>query len=200
MRAKTSQAMPLIRKSHHLSVASSTTSRSSNVIVVLIAASIRRRECDSFSESRLTERPPPQQRCRAAYAPSVTVLVGRGPELAVVEELLGEAEPSLAALEVVGEPGIGKTTVWQEAVRRGEARGLRVLAARPAESEARLAFAALADLLETVGDEILALLPPPQRNAIDVALLRAEAGRAPSRRLVGTGLLSILRELTNRDP
>ena len=130
----------------------------------------------------------------------MTVLVGRGPELAVVEELLGEAEPSLAALEVVGEPGIGKTTVWQEAVRRGEARGLRVVAARPAESEARLAFAALADLLETVGDEILALLPPPQRNAIDVALLRADAGRAPSRRLVGTALLSILRELTSRGP
>ena len=130
----------------------------------------------------------------------MTVLVGRGPELAVVEELLGEAEPSLAALEVVGEPGIGKTTVWQEAVRRGEARGLRVVAARPAESEARLAFAALADLLETVGDEILALLPPPQRSAIDVALLRADAGRAPSRRLVGTALLSILRELTSRGP
>ena len=130
----------------------------------------------------------------------MTVLVGRGPELAAVEELLGEAEPSLAALEVVGEPGIGKTTVWQEAVRRGEARGLRVVAARPAESEARLAFAALADLLETVGDEILALLPPPQRNAIDVALLRADAGRAPSRRLVGTALLSILRELTSRGP
>ena len=52
----------------------------------------------------------------------------------------------------------------------------------------------------TVGDEILALLPPPQRNAIDVALLRADAGRAPSRRLVGTALLSILRELTSRGP
>ena len=85
-------------------------------------------------------------------------------------------------------------------MRRGEARGLRVVAARPAESEARLAFAALADLLDTVGDEILALLPPPQRNAIDVALLRADAGRAPSRRLVGTALLSILRELTSRAP
>ena len=100
----------------------------------------------------------------------MTLLVGRESELAAVEELLGDTEPSLVALEIVGEPGIGKTTVWQEAVRRGETRGLRVVAARPAESEARLAFAALADLLETVGDEILALLPPPQRNAIDVAL------------------------------
>jgi hypothetical protein len=130
----------------------------------------------------------------------VTVLVGREAELAAVEELLGDAEPSLAALEVVGEPGIGKTTVWQEAVRRGEARGLRVVAARPAESEARLAFAALGDLLDRVGEEILAPLPPPQRNAIDVALLRAAAGRAPSRRLAGTALLSILRELARRAP
>jgi DNA-binding NarL/FixJ family response regulator len=124
----------------------------------------------------------------------MTVLVGREPELAAVEELLDDAEPSLAALEFVGEPGIGKTTVWQEAVRRGEARGFRVVAARPAESEARLAFAALGDLLENVGEEVLAPLPLPQRSAIDVALLRTEAGRAPSRRLVGTALLSILRE------
>ncbi|HEV8462734.1 MAG TPA: hypothetical protein VGQ38_18750 [Gaiellaceae bacterium] len=70
--------------------------------------------------------------------------------------------------------------------RRGEARGVR--------GAARVA--ALGDLLENVGDEILATLPLPQRTAIDVALLRAEAGRAPSRRLVGTGLLSILRGLS----
>jgi DNA-binding CsgD family transcriptional regulator len=130
----------------------------------------------------------------------VTVLVGREPELAAVEELLGEAEPSLAALEIVGEPGIGKTTVWQEAVRRGEAHGLFVVTARPTESEARLSFAGLADMLEVVDDEIIALLPPPQRSAIDVALLRTNAVRAPSRRLVGTALLSILRELAGRGP
>jgi DNA-binding NarL/FixJ family response regulator len=130
----------------------------------------------------------------------VSVLVGREPELAAVEELLGNSEGSVAALEIVGQPGIGKTTVWQEAVRRGEARGLPVVAARPAESEARLAFAALADLLAGVGDEILAPLPSPQRNAIDVALLRTDAARGPSRRLVGTALLSILRELARRGP
>ena len=58
------------------------------------------------------------------------------------------AEP--AALVVEGEAGIGKTTVWLEAVRLGEARAFRVLQARPAESEARLSYAALADLLGDV--------------------------------------------------
>src|SRR4051812_6304501 len=43
--------------------------------------------------------------------------------------------------------GVGKTTIWEEGVRLAGERGLRVLAARPAEGEAALPFAALGDLL-----------------------------------------------------
>jgi hypothetical protein len=74
-------------------------------------------------------------------------LVGREAELAVVEELLGTAETGPAGLAVVGEPGIGKTMLWHEAVRRARERGTLVLLTRPAESEAKLAFAGLTDLL-----------------------------------------------------
>jgi DNA-binding CsgD family transcriptional regulator len=123
-------------------------------------------------------------------------LVGREAELAVVEELLDTAETGPAGLAVVGEPGIGKTMLWHEAVRRARERGTLVLLTRPAESEAKLAFAGLTDLLRDVGPDVLERLPPPQRAALEAALLRAEAGRPPGRRLVGTGLLTLLSELS----
>ena len=44
-------------------------------------------------------------------------LVGREPEIAVIENFLAADEAGFAALELVGEAGIGKTTVWQAAVR-----------------------------------------------------------------------------------
>ncbi|HST19341.1 MAG TPA: AAA family ATPase [Gaiellaceae bacterium] len=121
--------------------------------------------------------------------------VGREAELDVVDGFLEDAGPGLSALAIVGEPGIGKTTVWEEAVRRARQRGLTVVAARPAAAEAKLAFSGLTDLLAGVDLDRLALLPVPQRRALDVVLLRAEAGRAPGRRVVGTALLSTLKEL-----
>jgi DNA-binding CsgD family transcriptional regulator len=47
-------------------------------------------------------------------------------------------------LALVGEPGIGKTTVWQQAVRLARDQGYRVLAAGSTEAEAKLSFAGLA--------------------------------------------------------
>jgi hypothetical protein len=134
------------------------------------------------------------------YAPDVAGLVGREPEIAVIENFLAADEAGSAALEVVGEAGIGKTTVWQAAVRRGHELGLPVLSARPAESESRLSFAGLTDLLAAVGPDVLGTLPAPQAEAIDVALLRTAVSRPPGGRLVGTGLLSVLRELTSDGP
>ncbi len=128
------------------------------------------------------------------YAPRVGPIVGRESELAVVEEYLA-CEPTGRTLAIVGEPGIGKTTVWSEAVARARAREAVVLVARPSESEAKLAFAGLADLLARVQEAPLAALPGPQRDALEVALLRVPARRPPERRLVGTALLSLLRGL-----
>jgi hypothetical protein len=68
--------------------------------------------------------------------------------------------------------------LWHEAVRRARERGTLVLLTRPAESEAKLAFAGLTDLLSDVGPDVLERLPPPQRAALEAALLRTEAGCA----------------------
>ena len=120
-------------------------------------------------------------------------LVGRESELGAVETFLRSERP--CALAIVGEPGIGKTTLWQVAVEHARAQGARVLIARPTESEAKLAFAGLADLLADVPDELFARLPEPQRVGLDAALLRAASTRPPERRVVGAGFLTLLRAL-----
>jgi hypothetical protein len=86
-------------------------------------------------------------------------------------------------------------------VRRGEEAGFRILACRPAQAEAKLAFAALADLLGAVEEDILAELPKPQRNALDAALLRRrpETERIDPR-AVATALASVLARLAETAP
>jgi predicted ATPase len=72
-----------------------------------------------------------------------------------------------------------------------------VLACRAAESEARLSYAALGDLL----DFELPDLPTPQRRARDAALLRAEVeGAPPDQRAVSLASLGVLRALAASAP
>ena len=139
-------------------------------------------------------------RLASAYPLAVTSLVGREHELRVVDAFLAAGEGGGRALAILGEPGIGKTTVWQEAVAMARSSGAAVLVARPAESEARLTFAGLADLLASVPDELFSHLPTPQRAALDAALLRVSSARSPGQRLVGAGFLSLLRALAAADP
>lgn len=107
-------------------------------------------------------------------------IVGRDEELSALHAALGGAAvggPLAVALE--GEAGIGKSTLWREAVDDARARGLRVLSARPAESERGLAHAGLGDLLEGVLDDVLPDLPAPRRLALEVALLVEDAAGPP---------------------
>jgi DNA-binding NarL/FixJ family response regulator len=117
-------------------------------------------------------------------------IVGRDAELRAVERFLAGGT---GALLIEGEAGIGKTTLWQAAVEAGAAEGL-VLAARPAEAEARLSYAALTDLVGGVVDEATDALPAPQRRALEAALLLAEAEEVDPRTLA-TAVLSLLAAL-----
>ena len=128
-------------------------------------------------------------------------MIGRAAELRAVERFADAARTSPAALVVEGEPGIGKTTLWEAGIEAARARGLRVLQARASSAEARLSFAGLTDLLEDVDGPAFAALPAPQRAALEVALLRAEPGEsAPEPRAIGVGLLGILRGLAAAGP
>lgn len=118
-------------------------------------------------------------------------IVGRTEELGSIEEFLSGASP--AALVLEGEPGIGKTTVWTAGAALAAARGVRVLQTRPTEAETSLPFTGLGDLLADVPAALRQSLPPPQRHALAVALLEADAGpRPPDARTIGVALLGVL--------
>jgi DNA-binding CsgD family transcriptional regulator len=125
-------------------------------------------------------------------------IVGRGAELQQVGALLADVTPAARALVLTGDAGVGKTTIWEEGVRLAGERGLRVLAARPAEAEAALPFAALGDLLGPVADAIA--LPRPQRAALDRALQRADADEPADRLAVSRAALGLLRGLARDGP
>jgi DNA-binding CsgD family transcriptional regulator len=131
----------------------------------------------------------------------MAVILGREHELAAVGRFLTEARAHYSVLLLEGEAGIGKTSVWTEAVRLADVEGFRVLSCRAVEAEAKLAFASLTDLLRPVGEEVLGKLPEPQRLALDVALLRANPRGPPvERRAIATALLSVLTILTHASP
>jgi DNA-binding CsgD family transcriptional regulator len=126
-------------------------------------------------------------------------IVGRDEELAVVAGFLADTDSLPRLLLIEGEPGIGKTTVWRQAIEEGRAAGYRVLTARPGRSEAQLAFAALTDLLEDSLDDVLPALPPPQARALRVALLLDDPGPRPAdSRFVAAALLGSLRHLAGQ--
>ena len=79
--------------------------------------------------------------------------------------------------------------------------GARALVARSASSESAYAFAVLGDLLMPVLDETFADLPPVQRRALEVALALREPGSSPpDARVLGLGLLAVLRVLLTDGP
>jgi DNA-binding CsgD family transcriptional regulator len=124
-------------------------------------------------------------------------IIGRESELARLRDFLGS--PGTFVLE--GDPGAGKTTLWQAGVELARERGLRVCAARPSGAEAQLSFAALTDLLDDVGEDALAGLPGPQRQALEVALLRAEpTGPAAEPHAVALAVRNALRALAAEGP
>jgi predicted ATPase len=128
-------------------------------------------------------------------------IFGRGSELDVLAHFLAGVPEGPTGLLIEGEAGIGKTTLWKDALDDAAERSYRVLAARPTEAEMALPFAALGDLLAEVSTETLARLPEPQRRAVEIALLRAAAEGAPThRRAVSLGLLGVLQSLARSSP
>jgi DNA-binding CsgD family transcriptional regulator len=150
----------------------------------------------------LVGRPPTADGSRYQSGALVDVR-GRDAELAQIDGWLragtqGSAEPvsSGGVLVIEGEPGIGKTTLWGEAVRRARLAGCQLLSCRPVPSDAGLPHVGLSDLLRPVPAGAFEHLPAPQRRPLEVALLREEAGEGDLEpRAVGTGLTALLAAL-----
>jgi hypothetical protein len=133
-------------------------------------------------------------------ADSLGEVVGRERERAEVAAFLAAISDGPRALVIDGDAGIGKTTVWLDAVRTGEGRGYRVLRARPAESESRLSYAALADIVGPAFDEVRAALPDPQERALATVLLRVATDGPADARTTATALVGVLARLAAESP
>jgi DNA-binding CsgD family transcriptional regulator len=128
-------------------------------------------------------------------------LIGRDAELVSIKGFLDAVDAGPAALVLSGEPGIGKTVLWELGVQEARMRFGHVLSCRAAEAEAALSFSGLSELLTDVFDEVVPSLPPLRRRAIEVALLLAEPGAQPPDALaIGLALLDVLRMLGERAP
>ncbi len=92
-------------------------------------------------------------------------LRGREVEITAVSELIERVGDQGAALVVKGDPGIGKSSLLAVAAERAAASGMRVLQTSAVQTEARLAFAGLHQLLRPVLGQV-EHLPAPQRDAI----------------------------------
>ena len=110
------------------------------------------------------------------------MLLGREQERQEIDRALARAHAGASTtLALVGEPGIGKTALLDDAV--GHATGMRLLRARGIESEVDIAFGGLHALLRPVVD-VLDRLPAPQAAALRGALGIAVVD-AGERHLVG---------------
>ena len=119
---------------------------------------------------------------RAETAAGVPPVVGRDAELARIDAFVGAVESGTRMLVIVGEPGIGKTTLWRAGVERCRRAGFRVLQARPAEEEMPLVLGALVDLFERVELDVSIEdeEDPVARGEAVLAALRSQAEREPT--------------------
>ncbi len=101
----------------------------------------------------------------------------------LVDELVDVARRAAgghgSARTLVGEPGVGKTAVIDEVVRRLAASpiGFEVIRLKGLEAEVEMAWSGLAGLLDGYVDRVIAL--PPARAASISAALALTGGRAP---------------------
>jgi DNA-binding CsgD family transcriptional regulator len=117
------------------------------------------------------------------------VLVGREPERRVLDRLIGGARAGRSGVVgVVGDVGIGKSALLDYASQA--AGGMRVLRARGIQSEARIPFAGLLELLRPALGHI-DRIAAPQREALEGALA-LRPSRAQDRFAIGAATLSLL--------
>ncbi|HEV3290459.1 MAG TPA: AAA family ATPase, partial [Streptosporangiaceae bacterium] len=83
-------------------------------------------------------------------APQPAAIIGRDAGLARLRALVDPVPQASQVLLVTGEAGMGKTVLLAAAADRARAAGMRVLAVTGRESESRLAFAGLHQLLRPV--------------------------------------------------
>ncbi len=132
---------------------------------------------------------------------ALTATVGREAELDSIRAFIDAVARGPTALSISGQPGIGKTVLWEAGVDAARERFEHVLVCRGIEAEASLSFAALSELITPVFDEVAPALTTPRRRALEVALLLVDAeGATPDPLAIGLAAFDSLRVLAANGP
>ena len=126
-------------------------------------------------------------------------IIGRDVGLARLRALVEPVPRASQVLLVTGEAGMGKTVLLADAADRARSADMRVLSVTGRESESKLAFAGLHQLLRPVLSSA-ARLPGRQAQALLSALGLAADPVSPDPLLVGVAVLTLLSDLSERSP
>jgi DNA-binding CsgD family transcriptional regulator len=125
-------------------------------------------------------------------------IFGRESETKALSELIDGVERGGNALVISGQAGIGKSTLLDAATTHARGRKMAVLTTTGLQSEARLPFAGLHQLLRPVLAEV-EHLPGPQGQAVEAAFGISDSA-APDFFMIALGTLSLLSERARRSP
>jgi predicted ATPase len=131
--------------------------------------------------------------------PAPAPIIGREAGLARLRGLVDPVPLASQVLLVIGAAGMGKTVLLADAAGRARSAGMRVLSVTGRESESKLAFAGLHQLLRPVLSSA-AGLPGRQAQALLGALGLAADPVAPDPLLTGVAVLTLLSDLSERSP
>ena len=126
-------------------------------------------------------------------------IIGREAALARLRGLVDPVPQASRVLLVIGEAGMGKTVLLADAADRARSAGMRALPVTGRESESKLAFAGLHQLLRPVLSRA-ADLPGRQAQALLGALGLAADPVSPDPLLTGVAVLTLLSDLSERCP
>src|SRR5580692_5775945 len=132
-------------------------------------------------------------------AEQLSLIIGRDAGLARLHALVDPLPQASQVLVVTGEAGMGKTVLLADTADRARRAGMRVLSVTGRESESKLAFAGLHQLLRPVLASV-AGLPGRQAEALLGALGLAADPGAPEPLLTGVAVLTLLSDLSERSP
>jgi DNA-binding CsgD family transcriptional regulator/tetratricopeptide (TPR) repeat protein len=125
-------------------------------------------------------------------------LAGRNAELAVLEGLIAQGAGRGDAIALLGDPGIGKTSLLRAAAARARESGFTVLETAGVETEALLPYAGLHQLLRPVLGQAGAL-PSRLRRAL-LAAFGEDDRTSPEPFFIALAALNLLAEVSSRRP
>ncbi|WP_328760437.1 ATP-binding protein [Streptomyces sp. NBC_00271] len=131
-----------------------------------------------------------------AYLPPT--VIGRDAELRVLTDLAEHVAERGGAAAIVGEAGIGKSTLLAAAARHARGQGLQILQAVGVESESLVPFAGLHQLLRPVLGAAEGL-PSPQHRAL-MSAFGVQEGLPPEPTLIALATLNLLTDVAAERP